>query len=278
MATLHTDASELGWGTVLQIPQGSQLLAQGFWTTRERHWHINVKELTAVERAIQSFAQPLLHCWVNLYVDSRVVLGVLHKLTSPSIPLMDALRTLFYLLETYRVTLQPAWLPTFENVMADYLSRHTDTEDWALNQRIFDQLNRRWGPLTIDKFATTENRLIPKFNSRWHCPLTHGIDAFAQDDWERERNWCNPPFSQLSRLTSLLESLPGAYAVVIATFWPGSSWFRRLLDLSTEHQVFRPSQKFFAAGRLGGLPTGAAHWRTIALKIPPWTPSTSIPK
>ena len=194
-ATLHTDASNLGWGAVLQIPQGSQLMARGFWMANERRWHINVKELTAVERAVRSFVHPLLHRRVNLYVDSRVVLGVLQKMTSPSDRLMDALRTLYYLLETYRVTLQPAWLPTFENITADFLSRHTDTEDWAISRRIFDQLNRSWGPLTIDRFATTENRLLPKFNSWWYCPMTHGIDAFAQDDWESEQSWCNPPFS-----------------------------------------------------------------------------------
>ena len=83
-------------------------MARGFWTANERRWHINVKELTAVERAVRSFVHPLLHRRVNLYVDSCVVLGVLQKLTSPSDRLMDALRTLFYLLETYRVTLQPA--------------------------------------------------------------------------------------------------------------------------------------------------------------------------
>lgn len=126
-----------------------------------------------------------------------MVLGVLQKMTSPFDWLMDALRMLFYLLDAYRGNLQPAWLPTFENMIEDFLSHHTDM-DWAISQWIFNQLNWSWGPLTIDQYAMAENRLLPKFNSRWYYPMTHKIDVFAQGDWECEGNWLNPPFSQLN--------------------------------------------------------------------------------
>ena len=156
---------------------------------------MNIKELTAVECIVQSFAHPLLHQLVNLYVDSLMVLRVLQKMTSSPDQLMDALRTLFYLFETYSVTLHLAWLPIFENMTANFLSHHTDTEVWAISQRIFEQLNRSWGPLTIYLFAMTKNRFLPKFNSRWYYSMTQEIDVFAQGDWKCERNWYNPPFS-----------------------------------------------------------------------------------
>ena len=38
---------------------------------------------------------------------------------------------------------------------------------------------RRWGVATIDRFASEKNLKTMKFNSKYLCPGTLGVDAFA---------------------------------------------------------------------------------------------------
>ena len=71
----------------------------------------------------------------------------------------------------------------------------TDASDWQLNPKIFKYVNKLWGPHTIDRFATMENRMVDRYNSRWLDPQTEGVDSlrFSDAAWRRENNWCNEP-------------------------------------------------------------------------------------
>ena len=256
-ATLHTDSSLYGWGASLVLPAlgPTPVLARGFWSLADRPSHINVREMRAVSQALRSFRHKLQNRRINLYTDSQVVKCILAASTSRSTPLMDALRQVHYLSATLNLSLNPLWLPTEDNHLADALSRHRDSEDWALHPRVFQGLSRTWGPFTVDRFATTENRLVPWFNSRWHCPMTGGIDAFAQTDWGVHSNWCNPPFILLPRLVSLLESLPEVQATVLAPVWLAAPWFRRLLRLGS--QIMHLPHSRTPSRRGGRAPAGA---------------------
>ena len=58
-----------------------------------------------------------------------------------------------------QITVTAQHLPCLENVTADYLSRHlTDSTDWMLNPNIFQCLDKIWGPLQVDLFATRFTR------------------------------------------------------------------------------------------------------------------------
>ena len=52
---LTTDASESGWGAVLDDSHP----VQGIWTQDQQNWHINALELKAVELALWEFRQTL---------------------------------------------------------------------------------------------------------------------------------------------------------------------------------------------------------------------------
>jgi hypothetical protein len=267
-STVHSDASLYGWGASLVLPaQGpTPVLARGFWTLTQRTSHINVLELLAVEQALRSFGTRLQGRRVNLYTDSLVAQSVMTTWTSKSTPLMEALRKVHFMATTLQISLNPIWLPTDQNLLADALSRERDTEDWTIHARFFQVISRIWGPFTVDRFATTENRRVPWFNSRWLCPLTGGVDAFAQTDWGVHNNWCNPPFSLLFRLVGFLETLPVVRATVLAPVWPAAPWFRRLLGLGCQTMEFPPSADFFLAGRTGTC-LGPPRWRVMAVRI-----------
>ena len=68
---------------------------------------------------------------------------------------------------------------------------------------LFQLLDERWGPHTIDRFATANNAHCRRYNSRWRDPTSEGVDAMARN-WRAhphtgalERNWVNPPWDEL---------------------------------------------------------------------------------
>jgi len=84
--------------------------------------HINVKEVTAIERAFSIWAHHWTHSTVCIHTDSTVALAGLrrHYLNGPSnVPL----RQLLLQAAAYDITLTTAWLASKENALADALSR-----------------------------------------------------------------------------------------------------------------------------------------------------------
>ena len=46
---------------------------------------------------------------------------------------------------------------------------------------VFIHLDRLWGPHSIDRFASSYNSKLPRFNSRFLQSGTEAVDAFSQD-------------------------------------------------------------------------------------------------
>jgi site-specific DNA-methyltransferase (adenine-specific) len=67
--------------------------------------------------------------------------------------------------------------------------RHT-SDEWETPVEIFDDLNAEFGPFDLDVSATIANTKGPSFLSAADDGLSHA--------W-KERNWCNPPYSQLRK-------------------------------------------------------------------------------
>ena len=101
--------------------------------------------------------------------------------------------------EASRIRLEPEWLPRKENEVADYISRIIDYDEWSLSPLVFKELDRLWGPHTIDRFADWCNNQAPCFNSRYYCLGTEAIDAFTFD-WGHDTNWWCPPLFLVSQL------------------------------------------------------------------------------
>jgi hypothetical protein len=116
--------------------------------------------------------------------------------------MMTELRRLWYLLDTNDIHTRPRYIRPAANVWADTLSRELDTEDWRLNPRFFKHLQERWGPHTIDRFASMLNAQLPRFNARWRDPQCEDVDCLRLPDaaWRRENNYCNPPWTALPAL------------------------------------------------------------------------------
>jgi hypothetical protein len=92
--------------------------------------------------------------------------------------MMTELRRLWFLLDNNEINIRPRYIRSAANIWADTLSH----EDWQLNPRIFDHVQRRWGPHTIDRFASMLNAQLPRFNARWGDPMCEDIDSLHLSD------------------------------------------------------------------------------------------------
>ena len=179
-------------GSGAQRPQGGPRV----WY-EDRLQHITFKELKAVRYAVMSFLPLLAGRQVLLHEDNQAVVSVLTHLTSRSPAMMAELRKLWFLLDTNDIHLRPRYIRSAANIWADRLSRERDTSDWSLNPKIFGHIDRLWGPHTIDRFASMENTLLPRFNARWLDPKAEAVDCLRCKTGDRRRKHTCPAAARL---------------------------------------------------------------------------------
>lgn len=75
--------------------------------------------------------------------------------------------------------------------------------------------------LVIGWFATDYNSKCTKFNSRWWCPNTSGIDAFKQF-WGNDNNWLVPPPRLVCKTINKLKKEKGT---LIIPQWKSAPFF-----------------------------------------------------
>ena len=117
------------------------------------------------------------------------------------------------------------------NCHADNLSRVLSPDEWQLHPGIFQIVYQMWGPRTVDKFALELTTQLPRYNSMLHDPSTSAVDALAQQDWQLENNWVNPPFWMLSKILAKIWECK-AESSIVAPWWPAQPWFRQLQNMS----------------------------------------------
>ncbi len=91
--------------------------------------HITFKELKTVRCAIEQFLPKMKGRRLLLYEDNQSVVGVLTILTSRSPTIMSELRKLFLLTDENDIRIRTRSIRSATNILADKLSRVTDTSD-----------------------------------------------------------------------------------------------------------------------------------------------------
>ena len=252
----------MGWGAVLN----SQDTARGFWSSEQKQRHISLLELKAVRFAVESFLQALQGRTVIHFEDNQAVVSVLTNLTSRSPILMHELRKLWWLLDMNDITLRTRYIRSAANVWADSLSRELGLDDWKLNPSVFQELERSYGPHTVERFAAFNNHHLPRYNSLMHDPQSEAIDGLAQD-WRGENNYLNPPWDMLDQVAQKLEECP-VEATVGTPYWPNTLWFPRLYALAVSVWIFPPRPDLFLPGRQGSIRSvGSAPWSVAVFRV-----------
>ena len=186
---LFCDASGAGFGGfMLDMPDSE---VTGSWSESESALSSTWRELEAVYRVLQSSLGYLEGQTVIVNTDNKNVCSIL-QVGSKKPYLQDNAVKVDILCKSKGIGLNSNWVPRADNREADFLSRCSDSDDWAVLDWVFFKLELRWGNHTVDRFACDYNAKCRKFNSRHWCPGTSGVDAFAEI-WTGENNWLVPP-------------------------------------------------------------------------------------
>jgi hypothetical protein len=190
--------------------------------------------------------------------------------------MMTELRRLWYLLDTNDIYIRPRYIRSAANIWAYTLNRELGSEDLQLNPRMFAHLRARWGPHTIDRFASMLNTQLPRFNARWRDPQCEDVDCLHMPDttWQCENKYCNPPRTALPAIAAKL-SQSHATAIVVAPYWPNTTWYHDLHRLVTITLHIPASRDLFFPGRLGKRAgVGPPAWSIVAFQLTPSLGST----
>ena len=145
----------------------------------------------------------------------------------PSQDLRDIAKAIWGLAFNHNIEIQVRHLSGVLNTHADRLSRIMDRFNWMLHPKLFQMLDHKWGPHSVDRFADSQNTQLPRFNSRYADPYSEAVDALAQENWDKENNYVNPPFCLLPRVIETIIRQK-AVATVIAPKWEGQPWFQKM--------------------------------------------------
>ncbi|XP_043243553.1 uncharacterized protein LOC122392575 isoform X4 [Amphibalanus amphitrite] len=234
---LSTDASGSGWGAVLSTP--SCQLASGFWDQLVSRQSANYRELLAVYFALRSFRFSIVGKTVEVLSDNVTTVAHINKFGSSNVSLDSIAQNIWSFAFDNNVSLVAHHIAGVSNTGPDTLSRMSARHEWVLHPSIFRQLDRMFGPHTVDRFAAVGTALLPTYNSRFADPCSSGVDALGQTDWGAENNWVNPPFRLIPRVLDIIEA-QRADATLIAPMWPGQPWMARLRRLCTAPPIRLP--------------------------------------
>ena len=158
------------------------------------------------------------------------------------------------------------YLPGSQNQLADALSRRNpESSDWQLNPQIFRAIDSRWGPCTIDLFASRTNCQLARYVSWKADPQAVATDAFLFP-WQEERAYAFPPFCLVGRCLSQTQKQK-ATLVLIAPVWSGQPWYAQLLTMAIALPILIPQSHDMLRS-----PTGRSHplLETGSLQLAAW--------
>ena len=186
---VYTDASGVGYGGHVSSMKNVQI--QGHWSLEQSRKSSTFRELLAIFLVLDSLSSFLQHKKVKIFSDSQSACRIV--LVGSRIPELHEIAVkIFHTCLMCDIALEAQWLPRSENHLADCLSKAVDFDDWKLNPQMFNLIDQKWGPFSVDRFSSNYNNQIERFNSRFWCPEAEAVDAFSVN-WADDINWVCPP-------------------------------------------------------------------------------------
>jgi len=255
-ASLITDASDQGWGAILQA-RGQHLEAQGYWGPHMAAQHIMVRETAGVRLGLREFLPHVKGKVVEVVVDNSATFYGTKNWVSRSPELMGQLRKIFNLCDGGEVTIIPRLVKSAANP-ADSLSRFQRDAEWQLSKRGFGLVDALYGPHSIDLFASDANAQLPRFYSMLGGGRAAGENALLQS-WEGENAYVAPPWKLIGAVLNKFDSCSSLACTLLIPDFPGAKWYAPALANATEVR----SLSFWWCHR-GGL---KAKWPCLLLRL-----------
>eukprot|EP00736_Rhodelphis_marinus_P008539 Rmarinus@m.5301 len=266
-ATLTTDASDSGWGGSATISGQATQATWGFWDSDQGHLSINARETLALLHSLGSFL-PLLRGRTVLWLtDNATALAYVRNGGGRNPRLTTIAKQIWRMTSTHRIDLLPKFLPGSLNVTADRLSRMPhDPTDWQLHPKWFRRAEARWGPHTVDLFATAANAQLPRFFAGRPQPGCAGVNALAHP-WGGEVPWIHPPYSLIGRVLRKLRTDGVPNATLCLPVWTAQSWWPLMTSMMVDTPILLPTDESPFLRGLGARGLRPPAWRVGVFRL-----------
>lgn len=148
--------------------------------------------------AVKSFIKrrPIHPTHFLLLMDTTTAVSYINKMGGTrSVQLLSLTKDLWSWCLANNIRLSAQHIPGRLNTIADEESRTlVDRSDWILNRVVFAYLDRLWGPLSVDLFASRLSNRTKRFFSWRPDPLAEATDAFSQDWGPLAPAYAHPPW------------------------------------------------------------------------------------
>ena len=257
---LETDASDnnLGWyfDGVL------------FSDKADNEEHINVKELRALDRALDRIGDQLRPGSLQWNVDNNTALWAIVNQGSNKNWIINGLAVdIWHKALDRGVHIVPRRLTSEGNYLADGASRNVQIADWHLNPKIARKIFSLMGHPDVDLMASERSRQVPAFFS-WSKEDTSaiGLNSLAADvDWGRwELPYVFPPFPLISRTLEKMRIQRVREAIIVVPWWPSKPHHPVLLKMITQIRRI-PMTKTVITDLISGNPP--QNWKTCVLVV-----------
>ena len=231
---VETDWSGLGIGAVW-VDESRQVLDEyhQYVQITNSEEHNNVGETRGIVQGLIALARA--HNWkdtsVLVFNDNVTACSYVNKQGGRFPWIFQELHPLFSMLRARNIKICACWIAGEENFWADRVSRRENSpEEQTLRQWAFDRINARWGPMTIDCFATQTNTRLERFISGGPEVNSEGRDFFKQKlDPNRELLYAHTPAHLVQRTISKIvrERLS---IILIVPLWTSRPWWPIILE------------------------------------------------
>ena len=233
---ITTDASLLGWGAVYQSKKTG-----GQWTPEESKLHINVLELMAIFFGLKSFLTNVENSHIRIQSDSTTAVHYINNLGGvKSMTCHKVAKDIWLWALSNDNHLSAEHLPGSKNLVADSASRiFDDNTEWTLYSNVFVNIEKQFGPLSIDLFASRLNAKHSNYVSWKPDPYAQFIDAFSRS-WNNYNNfYAFPPFSIIMQCLQKVIT-DKAKGIIIVPLWPTQVWFPKLMQMLISPPIVLP--------------------------------------
>ena len=234
----QSDASGFGGGMVSTKPL--ELEGRWHWLSGEAEKHINWKELVSHLKGFESLEMQcpglVLNATIFNDTDNTVSMSYVNRQGGRVPELSYAAEALWYWLLARGCTIRDLYLPGVQNVKADTASRwYIDHSEYQLLPDLFRKIDDRFGPFSVDAFASRANCQVRPFWSRWGDPEAAARDGLRQP-WARHNLYMFPPYPLIPRVLSLLRDQRVLSATLVAPLWTAQPWWPLLLSMTLDYQ------------------------------------------
>ena len=235
---VYSDASNSGLASVYKEKGKGNICYKSF-SNQEKFQSSTWRELEAIRFSLNSSKNKFENKTIFWYTDNYACSLITRKGSNkPKLHDLALEIEIHKISSTPNIDLNVCWIPREENKEADKLSKQVNYDDWFITKDLVKMLTNKWGKVTIDRFASHTNKKTQRFNSKYICPGSEGVNAYSVD-WSKENNLLVPPVYLIPKtIKHFMSSKYSANAILVCPYWPSSTLWPLLFKAEGAFQSF----------------------------------------